>query len=249
MTVSHEKQGHVSIITMQREEKRNAIDPEMTAGLDQALNAYEDDPDLWVAVLTGGPRMFSAGTDLSGGSGPLTTRGGEYGLIRRHRTKPLIAAVEGLALGGGLELTFCCDIIIAADNVRLGLPEVKRGVIATSGALFRAVRSLPLHIASEVLLTGVELDPQLALQYGLVNRLVEPGTALDAAMEMARVIESNSPVSVQQTVQALDRVVGSTDGVGWEATRRAKAIVEDSQDRSEGVRAFFEKRQPVWSGR
>lgn len=234
---------------MQREDKRNAIDAEMTAGIDTALNDFEDDPEQWVAVLTGGPNMFSAGTDLAAGSGTPTERGGEYGLIRRTRTKPLIAAVEGLALGGGLELTFCCDLIVAANNTRLGLPEVKRGVIATSGALFRAVRSLPVHIAKEVLLTGEELSPQRALDYGLINRLVEPGTALDVAIGLAETIAANSPTSVQQTVQAVDRVVAATDDHGWVVTAEVKEIVNSSDDRAEGVSAFFEKRAPEWVNR
>jgi enoyl-CoA hydratase/carnithine racemase len=169
--VETDTKGHITIITLHRREKRNAFDPNLTAALNQALDSFEDDPDQWVAVLTGGIDMFSAGSDLKEGSGK-SDRGGEYGIIRRRRVKPLVAAAEGLALGGGMEILFCCDLIVASTNLRLGLPEVKRGVLPTSGGLFRALRSLPLHVAKEVVLTGEELSAERALQYGLINRLV-----------------------------------------------------------------------------
>ena len=246
--VSVERHGRISVLTLQRHEKRNAFDPHLSRALDEAINSFEDDPEQWVGVLTGGPDMFSAGSDLAAGSA-TTERGGEYGIIRRSRTKPLVAAVEGLALGGGLEVLFCCDVIVAASNVRLGLPEVKRGVLPTSGGLFRALRSLPLHVAKEVVLTGEELDPQRALQYGLVNRLVEPGTALEVAIEVAEGIAANSPTSTSHSLQAMDRILAAGDDDGWSATDRAKEAVWASEDRSEGIKAFFERRSPQWKGR
>ena len=239
----------MAIVVLDREAKRNAIDAEMTGAIDAALNELDDDPEVWVGVLTGGPRMFSAGTDLAGGSGAPTPRGGEYGIIRRRRKKPLIAAVEGVALGGGIEIAMACDLVVAARDARFGLPEVKRGVVATSGALFRAPRALPLNVAKELLLTGAELDVERAERLGFVNRIVEPGQALPEALRLAEEIAQNSPVAVRETLAAVEAVVRAADEEGWDATAKAKATVEASEDAREGIQAFFEKRSPDWPGR
>ena len=246
--VESQTRGHITIITLHRRDKRNAFDPNLTFALDQALDSFEDDPDQWVAVLTGGPDMFSAGSDLKEGSGK-SHRGGEYGIIRRQRLKPIIAAAEGLALGGGLEILFCCDLIVGSTDLRLGLPEVKRGVLPTSGGLFRALRSLPLHVAKEVVLTGEELSPERALQYGLINRLVEPGQTLATAIDLAEQIGSNSPTATKHSLQAMERILGTTDNLGWSVTDYARTEVFASEDRKEGIRAFFERQEPEWKGR
>lgn len=249
MPVQTRREGRVCVVTLDREAKRNAIDEEMTLAIDAALNEFEDDPELWVGVLTGGPTVFSAGTDLAGGSGKPTPRGGEYGIIRRKRTKPIIAAVEGVAFGGGLEIAMACDLVVASRAARFGLPEVKRGVVATSGALFRAPRSLPLNVARELLLTGLELDVDRAERLGFVNRVVEPGEALAGALELAAGIARNSPVSVRETLAAIEARVGADDATAWVATEKAKEVVQRSEDAIEGIRAFFEKREPDWPGR
>ena len=241
--------GRVTIVTITREEKRNAINADVAAGLDAAFNDFDDDPDQWVAVLTGGPNVFCAGTDLRDGPGRPTERGGEYGVIRRRRSKPLIAAVEGLAFGGGCELCMASDLVVAADDARFALPEVKRGVIANSGALFRAARLMPPNVAKELLLTGTEISAERAAELGFVNRVVAKGTALDEAVRLAEQIAANSPVSVQQTLQAVDAVLRGTDDEGWSATARGVAEVMASDDMKEGVAAFLEKRDPEWTGR
>ncbi len=241
-------QDHVLIITMTRPAKRNAIDGEMTLALDAALNRLEDESDLWAAIITGGPEMFCAGTDMAATSGTPTERGGVYGVVGRTRTKPLIAAVEGVAFGGGFEVAMACDMIVAATNARFGLPEVKRGLVATSGAIFRASRVLPLNIAKQVMLTGTELSPAEGHRHGMVNELCEPGEALATALALAAQITANSPVSVQQSLQAIDALASADDDQGWALTAKAKQVINESTDAKEGVAAFFEKRPPVWKG-
>ncbi len=242
-------QDHVLIITMTRPEKRNAIDGEMTLALDAALNRLEDDADLWVGVITGGPGMFCAGTDMAATSGTPTERGGIYGVVGRTRTKPLIAAVEGVAFGGGFEVVMACDMVVAATNARFGLPEVKRGLVATSGAMFRASRVLPLNVAKQVMLTGAELSPADGYRLGLVNELTEPGAALEGALTLAAQITANAPIAVQQSLQAIDGLASADDDQGWALTAKARKLNMASDDSKEGVVAFFEKRPPVWSGR
>lgn len=244
-----EVRNHVLIITMTRHAKRNAIDGAMTLALDAALNRLEDDPNLWVGILTGGPDMFCAGTDMAATSGTPTPRGGIYGVVGRTRTKPLIAAVEGVAFGGGFEVVMACDLVVAATNARFGLPEVKRGLVPTSGAIFRASRVLPLNVAKQLMFTGAELSPAEGHRLGLVNALCEPGGALAGALELAAQITANSPVSVQQSLQAINALVSADDALGWELTTRAKKVINESADAKEGVAAFFEKRPPRWTGR
>ncbi len=242
-------QDHILIITMTRHAKRNAIDGEMTQALDAALNRLEDEPDLWAAIITGGTDMFCAGSDMAAGSGTATKRGGIYGVVGRTRTKPLIAAIEGIAFGGGFEVAMACDMIVAASNAHFGLPEVKRGLVATSGAIFRASRVLPLNVAKQLMFTGAELSPADGHRLGLINELCEPGSALETALTLTAQITANSPISVQQSLQAIDALTSKNDEQGWELTEKARKIVKSSDDSKEGVAAFFEKRPPVWQGR
>lgn len=249
MGVETERRGRVLIVSLHREEKRNAIDRELADGVEDALNTLEDDPELWVGILTGTATVFSAGTDLKQPSSPATPRGGEYGVIRRQRTKPLIVAVEGFALGGGMEIVLAADLVVASESARFGLPEVARGILPTCGGLFRTARALPLNIAKELLLTGDPLSPQRAYELGLVNRLSPAGGALDGALELAARVCANAPVSVRQSMWALEQVTTLTDETGWASTDQATRVVRGTEDFREGRTAFFEKRAPNWSGR
>jgi enoyl-CoA hydratase len=247
--VTLQRQGHVLIIAMSREAKRNAIDAQMTEALDVAFNELDDDPELWAGVLTGTTTVFSAGNDLKAGSGSPTERGGAYGLITRRRATPLIAAVEGYALGGGFELTLACDLVVASTTAVFGLPEVTRGVLAIYGGLFRTARALPLNISRELALTGTTLSAERAHSCGYVNQLTEPGQALPAAIELAESICANAPVSVQQSLQVINDIVGADDHSAWAAVAGARHTVLASQDLQEGLAAFAERRPPRWSGR
>ena len=233
---------------MERVAKRNAIDAGMTTALDAALNELDDDPELWAGVLAGSPEAFSAGTDLVAGAGGPTARGGNYGVVRRDRSTPLVAAVEGIAYGGGFELVLACDLVVAARTARFALPETARGLVANCGALFRTPRTLPRNIANEMLLTGEPLDAERAWSLGLVNRLVEPGESEAAALALAERVCANAPVAQRATLAALSEVVADEESRGWSATERAQIMVNMSQDAEEGVAAFREKRSPRWNG-
>ncbi len=249
MTVTFERRDEILVVTLRRPDRRNALDAGMTEGLDEAFNLLEDDPQLRVGVLAAEGAVFSAGTDLRSGSGAPTPRGGEYGLVRRRRDKPLIAAVDGPALGGGFELVLACDLVVASSTASFGLPEVQRGVIAACGGLFRAGRSLPQNIAHQLLLTGQPLDAERAHAFGLVNILTDPGTALDAALSMAADVCRNAPVSVRESLRATRSLHASADGVGWHVTEEAFKVILSSEDLHEALAAFAEKRAPRWSHR
>ena len=249
MAVRTEERGQILVITLQREEKRNAIDPDTTQAIDAALNRLEDDPQLRVAIITGGPSMFSAGTDLKVTAGPPTARGGEYGIIRRRHCKPIIAAVEGLALGGGMEIALACDLVVASRTARFGLPEVQRSLVPIYGGLFRSLRALPLNVAKELLLTGDPLSAERAHALGMVNVLTEPGAALKAAFTLAERILKNGPVALRETIAVVEDLFAPEDTRGWELSGRAAAVLWQSEDTIEGRNAFLEKRPPVWRGR
>jgi enoyl-CoA hydratase len=243
------RDGRVLVISMNRGAKRNAVNRPLADDLDGAFNELEDDPDLWVGVLTGTQDVFSAGSDLTSAGDYVTERGGEYAIIRRERHKPLIAAVEGPALGGGMEIVLACDLVVASTSAQFGLPEVKRGVLPTCAALFRGPQALPLNLAREMILTGDSIGPERAHAVGFVNQITEPGFAVAGAVELAHRIAANAPLSVQACLTAVNDLARQDDTGGWAATDRAFSTISGSADTAEGVAAFFEKRQPQWTGR
>jgi enoyl-CoA hydratase/carnithine racemase len=238
----------VLVVRIDREAKRNAIDPPTTEGVGLALDRLDDEPELWAGVLTGTATVFSSGTDLRAGMSS-TERGGNYGIIERRRLKPLIAAVEGYALGGGMEVVLACDLVVASTTATFGLPEVQRSLVPTCGGMFRAPRALPLNVARELLLTGDPIDAERAERLGFVNRLVAPGAAADEAVALARRICRNGPVGIRETMQVLNGLVAADDVRAWELTRSAESVIYAADDTKEGVAAFFERREPRWTGR
>ena len=249
MTVGVVRRGPVAILTIDRPERRNAFDGATTLALDTALNEFEDDITAHVAVLTGGPLVFSAGTDVVAWAGPPTERGGPYGIAGRRQRKPVIAAVEGVAAGGGFEIALAATLIVASSSASFSLPEVSLGLIAECGGLFRTPRALPLNVAREMLLTGAPLTAQRGYDLGLVNQITEPGGALAAAMTIAERIASLAPLAVRESLAVLAAIYDSADTHGWAATSAASAVVRGSQDAVEGVAAFKEKRPATWRGR
>ena len=249
MSVETERFGRVLVITITREHKRNAIDASVTAGLDAALNSLEDDPELWCGVLTGGPRFFSAGADLAAGTGDPTPRGGMAGIIGRHRAKPLIAAVEGYAIGGGMEMVLCCDLVVAASTATFGLPEVKRGLMPDFGGAFRIARMLPANVAREMLLTGDSLPAERAERLGFVNMVTGPGAALAGAVELANRVTGNAPLAVREALAIVNAEISGDEGPSWRRSDAAHARLVASEDVREGIDAFFARRAPHWRAR
>lgn len=249
MGVDTVRHGRTLVIRLDREAKRNAINPDVTAGLDAALNQLEDDPDLWCGVLTGGTTVFSAGADLGAGPGEPTERGGIAGIITRARTKPLIAAVEGLALGGGLELVLCCDLVVAATTAEFGFPEVKRGLMPDFGGAFRISRVLPANVAREMLLTAETLDAERMERLGFVNRLTPTGEAVTEALRLAETINANAPLGVRASLDMVNHEINGDETETWQRSDAAHQQLLTSADVVEGVGAFFDRRPPTWTGR
>lgn len=245
---------HVLVATINRPDARNAVDGAVAKGLEAAIDQLEGDDGLWVGIVAGVPPVFSAGADLkvinAGRGAELTTkRGGFAGITRRERTKPLIAAVDGPALAGGAEIVLACDLVVASSAACFGIPEVKRSLIAAGGGLFRLPRRIPLNVAMGCALTGDPIDAEAAHRFGLVNQLVEPGAALDAARALAGRITANAPVAVRESRRILLESVMADDEVAWRRSTDGLLAAMGSEDFGEGLSAFIEKRPPAWTGR
>jgi enoyl-CoA hydratase len=252
--VDYEQRGRVAVLTINRPEARNAVNGDVASGMEAGIDRLEEDPEVWVGIVTGTGPVFSAGADLkaiaSGQAAALNTeRGGFGGIARRERTKPLIAAVDGPALAGGTEIVLSCDLVVASTNARFGIPEVKRSLVAGAGGLFRLPRVLPRNIAMELALTGDPIDAERAYQLGMVNELVEAGKAVEAAMALAERICVNAPVAVRESRRVVIESATVEDDESWKLTNKAFAVVAATEDFAEGPRAFIEKRAPEWKGR
>lgn len=252
--VSYEERGRAAVITIRRPEARNAVNAEVAEAMEAAIDRLEEDPDVWVGIIAGEGTVFSAGADLkaisAGQAAGLNTRkGGFAGLARRERTKPLIAAVDGPALAGGCEIVLSCDLVVASTNARFGLPEVKRSLVAAAGGMFRLARAIPRNLAMEIVLTGDPISAERAHALGLVNELVEPGTALDAALALAERITVNAPIAVRESRKVVLAAATDDDDALWQLTNQAMGTVSATEDFAEGPRAFIEKRPAEWKGR
>ena len=246
---------HVALVTINRPEARNAVNGDVATGLDAAIAQTEADGDVWVVILTGsGSDAFSAGADLkavSSGNGHLlrTERGGFAGFVHAPRSKPWIAAINGPALAGGCELALACELRVAVPQARFGLPEVKRGLIASAGGLYRLPRALPQAVALEMILTGDPISAERALALGMVNALAEPGGLIAAAQALAARITVNAPVSVRHSLAVARQALDLSDAELQAESARAQQQNMTSEDFKEGPRAFIEKRAPRWVGR
>lgn len=246
---------HIALVTLDRPEKRNAVNPAVALAMEAIVKRVEETAAIRVVLLTSSePRVFCAGADLAavaaGAARDLETPlGGFAGFVFATRVKPWIAVVEGIAVAGGCEICLACDMIVASENARFGLPEVKRGLIAGGGGLHRLASALPRNIANELLATGDNFDAALAHRFGLVNRLVPAGGALAEARELADKIAANAPLAVQHALAAARESQGQPDGAARSFAASHVAVLRRTEDFREGPRAFVEKREPVWTGR
>jgi enoyl-CoA hydratase len=242
----------VLVIRMHRPHRRNAFDGATAHALEAAIDGYEDDETLRCAVLAGSEIVFSSGQDLIAavqGDRGVTRRRGGFGIMAQPPTKPIIAAVEGHALAGGLELCLSCDLIVASRTATMGIPEAARSLVAVGGGLFRLPKRIPYHLAMELALTGKAWPATRMAELGLVNKLTEPGEALAGALELADEILAAGPLAVRASKQIVRHAYDWTDADAWGNQLEYAAPVMASEDLQEGLRAFAEKRPAVWKGR
>jgi enoyl-CoA hydratase len=246
-----ERRGFTQVITINRPEVKNALDGAAARALAAAADELDADDELRVGVLTGAGGTFCAGMDLKAwqrGDKPNIEGRGFGGITITVPRKPLIAAVEGWALAGGFELMLACDLVVAADGSKFGVPEVKRALVAGGGAALLLPRRIPHTVAMELLLTGEAITAARAAELGLVNRLVSDGGALEGALRLAEMIAANGPLAVAVTKQIARAQADWTVTEGWQRQAELYKQVFESADAREGAAAFAEKRAPVWRG-
>jgi enoyl-CoA hydratase len=246
-----ERRGHVEVLTINRPEARNAINLATATALDLALNETEMDDEVWVVVLTAsGDKAFSAGMDLkafAAGEFPVTSHG-FGGITQRQFTKPLICAANGSALAGGFEIMISCDMVVAADHAKFGIPEAARGLIAGGGGLIRLAKRIPVAVAYEMALTAEPIDAYRAFALGLVNRVVPGVDVLEAALDLAERVAKNAPLAVRASKDVISRSLEMSEDEAWTLNGEAFGAIGRSADALEGAIAFAEKRLPNWQG-
>jgi enoyl-CoA hydratase len=247
-----ERRGNVLLITLNRPQVRNAVNAALAEGVGKALDELDADGELSVGVLTGAGGFFCAGMDLGAfvkGESPWYGDRGFAGIAQRSADKPLIAAIEGFAVAGGMEIALACDLIVAAEGAKLGIPEVKRSLVAAGGALLRLPRRMPYHVVMELALTGDPFPAERFHELGLVNRLTPPGGAVDAALELSATLAKNGPLGLRAAKQILQEQWDWSTEEMWAKQGEIAGPVMASEDAKEGASAFKEKREPQWTGR
>jgi crotonobetainyl-CoA hydratase len=262
-TVLCERDGHVALLTLNRPAALNAVNSALADELGDHLERAVADAEVRAIVVTGAGRAFCAGADLkeiAAGRSIASTGHPEWGfagLAQHWVGKPLIAAVNGYAMGGGTEIALACDLVVASEGAAFGLPEVKRGLFAAAGGVIRLQRQIPLKLAAQLALTGDPVDAATARQWGLVNDVVPSADVVSRALELARRIAANAPLSVQHTKRVLHQAASAgsdwdaawSGGDPWQVNAEAMGAVFASADAAEGTTAFAAKRAPVWTGR
>jgi enoyl-CoA hydratase len=250
--VLSERRGNVLLITLNRPAVRNAVNGAVAEGVAGALEELDGDEGLSVGILTGAGGFFCAGMDLGAfvkGESPWFGDRGFAGLAQRASRKPLIAAIEGFAVAGGMEIALACDLIVAARGAKLGIPEAKRSLVAAGGALLRLPRRMPYHVVMELALTGELLPAERFHDFGVVNRLVEPGGAVEAALELAATLARNGPLALVASKRILQEQFDWSSAEMWERQGAISGPVFASEDAKEGASAFKDKREAVWRGK
>lgn len=254
MPVLFETSGNVATITLNRPERRNAVNAELTAALGAAIDRLEADPALSVGILRGNGPVFCAGMDLgaflAGEADPiLFGPSGFAGLVKRQRTKPLIAAVHGAALAGGFEIMLACDLVVSTPDCRFGLPEAKLGLLAGGGGALRLAGQLPRAAAAEILLLGGLFGADRAIQLGLINRIVESEGILATAHDLATQLAANAPTAIEAALCLIDTATHSPSALTWQNSDNQLKNLLATEDAHEGATAFIEKRPPAWTSR
>jgi enoyl-CoA hydratase len=247
-----ERRGNVLLITLNRPEVRNAVNGAVAEGVAHALDDLDADEQLSVGIVTGAGGYFCAGMDLGAfvkGESPWFEDRGFAGIAQRSARKPLIAAIEGFAVAGGLEVALACDLVVAAKGAKLGIPEAKRSLVAAGGALLRLPRRMPYHVVMELALTGDPLPAERFHEFGVVNHLAEPGQAVEAALELAGRLAKNGPLALIASKRILQEQFDWSTEEMWIKQGEISGPVFSSEDAKEGANAFKEKREAVWRGR